>query len=62
MIESLGGCECGRLKKVTLEIKLELHKGASCMRPGDQAFLKGMASAEALARVSMVGWTHRLHY
>ena len=27
------------------------------MRPGDQAFPKGMASAEALGRMSIVGWT-----
>lgn len=37
-----------RLKKAILEIKLELQKGASCVRPGGQAFQKGPASAEAL--------------
>lgn len=47
MIASLGGCECGRLKKVTLEIKL------NCIRyqlyeTREPWFLKGMASAEAL--------------
>lgn len=32
------------------------------MRPGGHGFLKGMASAEALGRVSIVGWIHRLNY
>lgn len=37
------GRVCARLEKELSEIKLELQKGASCVRPGGQAFQNGTA-------------------